>query len=261
VVSTTRFRHRGRGLLYRLDRIAAPAAALLVLCFAPAARGAVIVPFGRHIQRLQNLVDSRYGPGHVDVTHDYMGARDTDPDPWFWMGSTIVVRLVKDVTQNGRRDTIGWYEETGVKPAFPGPGIVYVSKTQNGAIAVLPLGRRMRFGFYLKPCPPHDGTNVPGPELLFTNRGYNDVGPDGAGVRHPPDGGDLQALILDVSRWSQPDTWLVCFEDRDSGGDPGPGGLPETDNDFDDMVFEVVALGATPVHAESFGSLKAHYRH
>ena len=246
-----------------MRRIAAPAV-LVVLCLAPAAHAAVTPLFGKHIHRLQNLVDSRYGPGHIDVTQDYMGARDADPDPWFWAGNTIAVKLVKEVTQNGRRDSIGWYEETGVKPEFPAGGIVFGSKTQNGAVAIVPLGRRIKFGFYLRSCGSHDGTGVPGPEILFTNRAFNDIGLAGPGTRPAPGGGDMQALIFDVSRWSQPDTWLVCFEDCDSSADPAldrGDDRPGADNDFDDMVFEVIALGATPVAPTSFGSLKAQYRH
>ena len=32
-------------------------------------------------QKLQSIIDATYGPGHVDVQTDYLGARPGDPDP------------------------------------------------------------------------------------------------------------------------------------------------------------------------------------
>ena len=71
----------------------------------------------------------------------------------------------------------------------------------------------------------------------------------------------MQALIYDISRITEPNTWLVCFEDLDSGANPGPIGQAQTDNDFNDFIFEVKAYGATPVQSLSFGGLKAKYVH
>ena len=42
---------------------------------------------------------------------------------------------------------------------------------------------------------------------------------------------------------------------------PGPPHVAQTDNDFNDLVFEVTALGATPTARMSIGALKALYRH
>jgi hypothetical protein len=73
--------------------------------------------------------------------------------------------------------------------------------------------------------------------------------------------GDVQALVYDISNIvHQANTWLVCFEDLDSGAMPGPCCVG-TDNDFNDMVFEVTALGATPVQPMTFGQLKVRYLH
>ena len=100
-----------------------------------------------------------------------------------------------------------------------------------------------KFGFYLNPNGTGDGYNAPEPEKFWTNRFYNDLGPTGSGALHPPTDGDVQALVFDISKLvGQDNTWLVCFEDMDSGANPGPCCTP-TDNDYNDLVFEVTALG------------------
>jgi hypothetical protein len=106
---------------------------------------------------------------------------------------------------------------------------------------------------------PLGAINAPEPELFFTNRFYNDLGPDGSGAIHVPYDGDVQALVFDISDYMGPNTWLVCFEDVDSGANPGPC-CSTTDNDFNDFVFEVTAFGATPAQPVSFGALKTKYR-
>jgi len=84
--------------------------------------------------------------------------------------------------------------------------------------------------------------------------------PDGSGAIHPPNTGDVQALVFDISNVvGRENTWLVCFEDLDSGPMP-KGCCVGTDNDFNDFVFEVHALGATPTVPLSFGALKMLYR-
>ena len=57
----------------------------------------------------------------------------------------------------------------------------------------------------------------------------------------------MQALVYDISPYYGENTWLVCFEDLDSGANPGPPGTAQTDNDCNDFVFKVTAYGATPV--------------
>ena len=102
-------------------------------------------------------------------------------------------------------------------------------------------------------------TNAPEPEKFFTNRHWNDLGPDGSGALHVPLDGDVQALVFDVSRFRGPHTWCVCFEDLDSGANPGPC-CQTTDNDFNDLVFEVTVLGPLPVKAMTFSQIKALYK-
>ena len=95
---------------------------------------------------------------------------------------------------------------------------------------------------------------------LFTNRRFNDPGPGGTATPlDPGDGGVVQALVFDVSRWTRSRSWLVCFEDRGAGALPGPC-CETTDNDYADFVFEVRALSVTPTLRSSFGSLKILYR-
>ena len=65
--------------------------------------------------------------------------------------------------------------------------------------------------------------------------------------------------MFDVSRWKGPNTWLVCFEDLDAG-DPITPCCSGTDDDYNDFVFQVTALGATPARTLSFGALKTRYR-
>ena len=152
-------------------------------------------------------------------------------------------------------------------------------------------GMRTRFGFYLEASETPEvsgdddddghgnGGHAAGPwKRYFTNRKLNDCGPEGQGAVHVPYDGDVQALVFDVSRWAGTDTWLVCFEDRDSGAMPDREVIGAdsdddeeregddrrrcrvSDNDFDDVIIEVGAEGATPARAMTFGALKRLYR-
>ena len=210
---------------------------------------------------LQAIVDARYGAGHIDVTRDFAGAHLDDVDPWCWTGDRFYAYMIREVAGNASRNSLCWYEENGTRPVFPGAGIVFDGPSGTGATNVITFTRPMlRFGFLMDPNGPLGATNAPQPELFFTNRRFNDAGPNGVAL-HAPVGGDVQALVYDVSPWAAPNTWLVCFEDLDSGAVPGPPGASDTDNDFNDMVFEVTVLSATPVTTLSFGALKERYRH
>jgi len=209
-------------------------------------------------QSLQNIVDAYLGaPGALDVHADFIGARAGDLDPWFWVGSSFPALLVSEVAGNANSNQLGWYVETLTMPTIDGidDGIVFSGPQGDGAnaIVVLPPGAN-KFGFYLDPAP---GDPAPH-QRFFSNRFHNDPGPDGAGALHSPFDGDVQALVFDVSRWKGPDTWLVCFEDLDYGK-PVTACCAGTDNDFNDLVFEVRALGATPARSLTFGALKARF--
>lgn len=210
---------------------------------------------------LQSIVDLRYGAGRLQCDQDYIGARAGDPDPFYWVDSSVSAFLVREVAGNASRNVLGWYLEplTGPPPVIDGvdDGVVFDGPAGSGAMAVVNLrGERTTFGFYLDPNGSGGTTNAAQPERFFTNRRFNDAGPDGSGAVHSPTGGDVQALVFDISAWTVPNTWLVCFEDMDSGPHPGT----STDNDFNDLVFEVHAMAVTPVAMLSFGALKARYR-
>jgi hypothetical protein len=211
---------------------------------------------------LQKIVDAQYGNGAINVTTDYLGAKDSDPDPWFWFGSNFSALMIREVAGNAGNNILGWYLEDGHVPVIDGvgDGVVFDGPAGAGATAFVTFDRwTTRFGFYLDPNGPYDAVWAPQPEKFYTNRLLNDKGKNGV-PEHAPFDGDVQALIFDVSRFTQPNTWLVCFEDLDSGANPGPCCYP-TDNDFNDLVFEVRAFGATPTVPMTFGALKAKYMH
>jgi hypothetical protein len=212
---------------------------------------------------LQVVVDRYLGvPGAIDVHADYIGAHAGDLDAWFWVGNSLPVLMITEIAGNANVNELGWYRETGAKPLIDGvdDGIVFTGSKGAGANAIVafPAGVT-RFGFFLDP---HRTFTTPAgmaKEMFFTNRLYNDPGFHGAGATHAPYGGDAQAIVFDVSRWKGPNTYLVCFEDLDAGL-PVQACCSGTDDDFNDMVFQVRALGATPVNVLTFGALKARYR-
>ena len=69
----------------------------------------------------------------------------------------------------------------------------------------------------------------------------------------------MQAMVFDVSAWTQPNTWAVCFEDLDSGPNPTPC-CSQTDNDFNDLVFEVTVARTVSVESIAMSALKRLYR-
>ena len=212
--------------------------------------------------RLQGIIDATYGPGRIRADSDYLGARAGDPDPIVWLSSIWPILQVREVSGAAHRGTLGWYIEARDDrlPTIDGADDGPVFKYGNAGTSTTILNfraRGRRVGFYLRS---RDAGSGLGPRTFFTNRRFNDAGPDGTGALHQPmEGGDVQALVFDVSPWTRPNTWLVCFEDRDSGAQPGPC-CATTDNDFADYVFEVRAEVATPTVTPSFGALKSSYR-
>ena len=207
---------------------------------------------------LQSVVDDYLGvPGALNVHTDFIGAHAGDEDAWFWVGNSIPALLITEIAGNANTNLLGWYQETGVTPVIDGvdDGVVFVGAQGADASVVLtvPSGTT-KFGFYLDPTP----GGPAGHERFFTNRFLNDLGPFGGGAAHAPFDGDVQAIVFDVSRWKGANTWLVCFEDLDAGMAIGPC-CTGTDADYNDMVFQVTALGATPTRTLSFGELKTRY--
>jgi hypothetical protein len=208
---------------------------------------------------LQSVVDAYVGvPGAINVQGDFIGAHIGDLDPWFWVSDQFPALLITEVAGNANQNVVGWYKETGSKPVIDGidDGIVFNGPAGAGAstLVTFPSGLQ-KFGFYMDPV------QAGGPHQYFwTNRFYNDKGINGAGATHAPFDGDVQALVYDVSQWKGANTWLVCFEDIDSGRPITPC-CAGVDNDFNDFVFQVTALGATPAQTISFGQLKARFAH
>ena len=243
-------------------------AAGLFLAAAPSVHAGVMVDFGTSWDgpsaTLQAIIDSRYGSGRISFVANYLGALPADPDPFFWVDRGFSALLVREIAGNATRNVVGWYvePEDGSRPVIDGvdDGVAFDGPAGPGATTVITFDRpRQHFGFYLNPNGPGNATNAPEPEMFFTNRLFNDLGPDGRGALHVPIDGDVQAIIFDVSSWTQPNTWLVCFEDLDSGAIPGAC-CATTDNDFNDFVFEVTALSVTPVQPLTLGALKLRYR-
>jgi hypothetical protein len=211
---------------------------------------------------LQGILDARYGAGNISVTNDYIGKAAAQPDPFIWSGLAFNSLLIREVAGNANNNVVGWYLDTGTQPVIDGvnDGVVFNGPQGAGAVAMVTLGpSNTAFGFYMNPNGSGDATNAPEPEKFFTNRFYNDIGPDGSGAVHTPTNGDVQALIFDVSAWTQPNTWVVCFEDLDSGPNPTPC-CSQTDNDFNDFVFEVTVARTVGVEQLAMSALKALYR-
>ena len=214
--------------------------------------------------RLQNLLNTLYGPGAINVETDYIGHDVGELDPWFWVDNTFTAFMVREVAGNANYNVLGWYVETGgtSPPIIDGlnDGVVFDGATGSGATTLITFSHPMtKFGFYLDPNGANGIPYAPQPERFWTNRRFNDVGPSGSPL-HVPNDGDVQALVFDISRVvGEPNTWLVCFEDLDSGLNPSAC-CETTDNDFNDLIFEVQAFGATPAAPMTFGQIKRIYR-
>jgi hypothetical protein len=214
-------------------------------------------------QGLQGVVDAYLGvPGAINVQTDFVGARPGDLDPWFWVGSGFPAVIVTEIASNANTNELGWYREMLVKPAIDGvdDGVVFTGTETDGASALVtfPAGTS-KFGFYLKTHVVVTTPTGPQDQVFFTNRFSNDLGASGFGATHAPFDGDMQALVFDVSAWKGPGTWLVCFEDTDAGL-PVQACCTGTDDDYNDIVFLITALGATPAAPSTFGALKTRYR-
>ncbi|MGH7731412.1 MAG: hypothetical protein ACRENJ_09210 [Candidatus Eiseniibacteriota bacterium] len=252
-------------MMLRAIRLVAHSVLMFLAGVAPAFAGARTVigdSWSTPSDKLQSIVDATYGPGRIDVRNDYLGAQPGGPDRIVWSRVSWPVMKVREIAGTALRTDLGWYIETGdgQTPLIDGvdDGPVFRHGQADPSTSVLLFWNRGReVGFYLRSA---DAGSGQGPRTFFTNRSLNDVGPGGGGaVQEPFSGGDIQALIFDVSPWTRPLTWLVCFETRDSGAQPGAC-CATTDNDFADYVFEVRADATTPARAPSFGTLKSLYR-
>jgi len=211
---------------------------------------------------LQSILDAEFGAGVLDAATDYEGFLPGDADPAYWEDESIKSLVIREIAGNRNRNTMGWYaEDLAAAPLIDGfaDGVVLEGGVGegDGTVVDLPDGIT-RFGFYLNPNGPNDaGANAREPEKFFTNRFYNDLGPDGSAAAHAPLDGDVQCLIYNVTHlFDGVPTFVLAWEDLDYGGVVGQ----ETDNDFNDMVVLVQALSPVPNEAMTWSSVKALYR-
>ena len=129
----------------------------------------------------------------------------------------------------------------------------------DGSTTTVNLPRQVQFGLWFDPNGPYDSHNAPQGELFFTNRFYNDIGPNGDGTTfHGPYDGDPQAVIYNLTPYNRGiPTFVVAWEDLDYGGEITLSYTPlGTDNDFTDMVVEIRAFSPVKEEAGSFSKIK-----
>lgn len=216
---------------------------------------------------LQQVLDNHYGPGLIDVATDFEGAGAGDADPAYWEDFGVDGLIVREIAGFSPRNTLGWYAETlGGAPVIDGidDGVVFSGPPGAGATTTVVFpGGLTRFGFWLNPNGDQDGgAHAPEPELFFTNRFYNDLGPDGSGAAHVPLDGDVQCLVFNIShlRGGVP-TYVLAWEDLDYGAPISPSyDWAKTDNDYNDLVVEIQAISPVGVESMNWGSVRALFR-
>ena len=205
--------------------LAALAAALL-----PAIASAqVTVVFGTSwdgaSNSLQNIVNNLYGAGKINVANDYIGHNVGQLDPFVWQDMNFDALILREVAGNANTNYVGWYKEIGTMPVIDGidDGVVFTGPNGPGTSKFVFFSSPTKFGFFMNPNGIYGATNAPEPEKFYTNRKFNDRGPNGTAAIHAPFDGDVQALVYDLSGiLHKANVWLVCFEDLDSGANPGP---------------------------------------
>jgi len=230
----------------------------------PAASAQFTVTFDTSLDGipLQQVLDDEFGPGVIDAATQYEGflAGDADPPYWEDLGAQSVI--IRELAGNADANILGWYREdlTGA-PVIDGvdDGVIFDGPMMGGESTVVDFGAVTRFGLYLNPNGSGDSNNAPEPELFFTNRGYNDIGPDGTGAVHAPFDGDVQFLVYNVSSQRGVPAYIVAIEDLDSGSEVCNGifGTTCTDNDYNDLVIELRAESPVETEPSSFGAVKS----
>jgi hypothetical protein len=242
---------------------------VLALLVAPSLAGAFEVSFGTSWDNipLQQILDSNYGAGVVNVATDYEGHNPGDADPPYWEDLALNGLIIREIAGFANRNTLGWYAETLVAPPVidgVNDGVVFDGMMGAGHTVTIAFpGGLTRFGFYLNPNGDQAGGGyAPEPELFFTNRFYNDVGPTGAGAAHAPFNGDPQCLVFNISHlYGGVPTYVLAWEDLDYGAPITPVyDWMGTDNDYNDLVIEIQAISPVTVETQTWGSVKALFR-
>src|SRR5262249_23199198 len=111
--------------------------------------------------RLQAIVDARYGPGAINVETDYIGHDPGEPAPFAWQDLQFDALLVREIAGNANQNLVGWYKETGVQPVIDGidDGVVFNGPDGSGTFKLVPFPSTMKFGFYMNPNGVYGATN------------------------------------------------------------------------------------------------------
>jgi len=212
---------------------------------------------------LQQILDEEYGVGAIDALTQYEGYHPADADPPYWEDTMLDGIVVREIAGHADANVFGWYVENFAMPVIDNfnDGVVFGGPVGAGeSVHVEFPGGVTRFGFYLNPNGSGDSNNAPEPEIFFTNRAFNDIGPDGLGaVFNLPNDGDPQCLIYNITHLRQGvPTFVLAWEDLDYGGEISPFIAPDkTDNDFNDLVVEISAYSPVKTDVASFGRVKA----
>lgn len=247
-----------------MQRLFLAVALLALAASGPAA--AYEVEFGSSWSRisLQDVLDLEYGPGVIDV-NSYFGSNPIDPEVPYWFDSNLGGLLFREIAGFEAYNTMGWYVEDGSMPVIDGvdDGVIFTGGDTDGSQVSVNLPGQVQFGLWLDPNGPYDSHNAPQGEIFFTNRFYNDIGPNGDGTTfHGPYDGDPQALIFNLTPYNRGiPTFVVAWEDLDYGSEITLSYDPlGTDNDFTDMIVEIQAFSPVKEEVSSFGKIKSLYR-
>ena len=240
--------------------------ALALLCTVAAPASAFDVTFGASWDgpsyELQVVLDDYLGAGVVDAATEYEGYLPGDAVVPYWFDSLVDGIVVREIAGNRDTNILGWYveDEAGI-PLIDGvdDGVILSGTENPGETVFVDFGAPTKFGLYLNPNGTGDSNNAPEPELFFANRFYNDIGPDGSGAVHAPFDGDAQALIYNVSAFRGYPSYIVAWEDLDSGAAIQPACCTGTDNDYNDLVIEISAQSPVRTEVTSWGAVKTLY--
>jgi hypothetical protein len=194
---------------------------------------------------LQSLVDAYLGTNAINVALDYIGHDTSDPDPYYWRIGGFSSYMVREIAGNADSNVFGWYRRpaAGAQPVINGvdDGVIFPGPAGEGSTYTLDLlalyGSPVQIGFYLA-APAY--SYAPS-ETFFSDRRYNDLGWGGVAL-HAPYDGDPQMLAYDLSSIRGYESYLLAWEDRDTGGLI----QYQTDNDFNDMIVEITPTPAIP---------------
>lgn len=237
---------------------------LALTVVAPTAMAQFTVSFDTSLDGipLQDVLDAEFGPGAVNAMTDYEGFLAGDADPAYWEDLGAQSIIIREIAGFANDNVLGWYEETLVgAPVIDGvgDGVIFEGPLSAGASTVVDFGTITRFGLYVNPNGSGDSNNAPEPELFFSNRFYNDLGPDGSGAINAPLDGDVQFLIYNVTELRGTPAYIVAVEDLDSGSQLCNGVFSTTctDNDYNDLVIELRAESPVENEQSSFGAVKS----